>query len=423
MSREANIRALNIAVSAALCCILSCVFARSAGAQSEKTLVAEVKKLSQAGDYEAVSQMKMLYPQLSKNAQALECFGFSDQDLRNMKNAMLEFTAASRLAPHDSHVQVSLVYGLYGIASHREALRRIKLIVQTNPIDARARAIQALVLQQMGEIKDARNALKAAERLGMSNEVWEAKYNFAIGELNQAETIRVADAFIKAVPNDVGARMFHGKAMRDAGKLTLAESDLRQVLKVHPNHLTALIQLAEVYRLSKKYQKAVDCLERRLKLARTEREMHVTNRLIAEIHEKANNPAAAVVARERIIAGPLARKKCLNEWEMKDILLCCHDLIALKKYPQTAQRLSLVIEHDPESVEALEKRAICYANMQRSDEAIKDFSRLLEIHSDVASWYRQRANLLRRVGRKGEAEKDWKRAEQLESAQKQQEIP
>ncbi|MBA3860214.1 MAG: hypothetical protein C0507_25185 [Cyanobacteria bacterium PR.3.49] len=421
MSRGTNSRALNFAVSAALCCAFS--FPSSAGAQSLKTLVDEVRKLSDAGDYEAVCQMKMLYPQLSKNAQALECFGFSDQDLRNMKNAMLEFTAASRLAPQDTHVQVSLVYGLYGIASHREALRRINLIVAANPKDARARAIQALVLQQMGESNDARRALNAAQKLDMCNEVWEAKYNFAIGELNQIETIRVADAYIKALANDVGARMFHAKAMRDAGKLTLAESDLRQVLKAKPNHMTALTHLAEVYRLAKKYQEALNCLERRLKLARTEREMQVTNRLIAEIHEKANNLVAAVVARQRVIAGALSRKKCRNEWEMKDILLCCHDLIALKKYPQTAQLLSLVIEHDPQSVEALEKRAICYAKMQRSDEAIKDYSRLLEIHSDVASWYRHRANLLKLAGRRSEAERDFKRAEQLESEQMQQELP
>lgn len=417
MTLRTNVRVIFCSVIMALCCSLCGSYAETGKFQS---LVGKVQKLSDSGDYEAVSQMKMLHPELSKNAQALQCFAFSDQDLRNMKNAMLEFAAASRLAPNDTNVQISLVYGLYGIASHREALRRINLIIQSNPKDARARAIQALILQQMDAGKEARQALNEAAKLGASYPVWEAKYNFAVGELNQAETIRVADACIQALPNDLHARMFHAKAMRDAGKLNSAEADLKQVLKVKPGHMTALVQLAEVYRLQKKYQLAVDCLERRLKLARTEREMQVTNRLIAEIYERDNKLAAAIVARERIIAGPLSCKKCRNEWEMKDILLCCHDLLALKRYPEAAQRLSLVIVHDPQSVEALEKRAICYANMQRPHEAIEDLSRLLDIHNDVASWYRERASLLKRMGRKAESDRDLRQAQTLESSQKRQ---
>ncbi len=382
--------------------------------QPFQSLVKEVQRLSKNGDYEAVNQMKLMHPELTKSAQALECFGFSDQDLRNMKYAMKEFQGAERLAPDDVHIQTSYVYGLYGLGAHREAQYRINRIVAEHPKDARCRAIQALILQQLGTEKEAAAALKEAEKLGMSLPVWEAKYDFAIAKLNQAQTIQVADACLKALPNDVQAMMFHGRAMRDEGKMSAAANDYRKVLKVNPNHMTALSLLAEVYQMEKKYGQAVECLERRLKLARHPHEMLLANRAIALNYEKANNLPAAAVARERAIADCVKRKQCRDQLEMKDILNCGRVLVTLKRWKDAEERLSLIIERYPQSVEALEKRAKCYVGLNRNADAIKDYDRLIEIQCDVASWYRQRASLLKRAGRVQEAEQDLRRAKQLQ---------
>jgi tetratricopeptide (TPR) repeat protein len=396
-----------------------CVFLitqHAANAGNIQPLVSEVQRLSSIGDHEAVVQMKFLHPELSQSARAMECFAFADQDLRNMKNAMAEFAGAERLAPTDVQIQTSLVYGLYGVGSHREALYRISRIIAKAPKDARARAIQALILQQMGTAKEAQTAMNEAEKLGMSIPVWEAKYNFAIGNLDQAGTIRVADAYLKAFPNDLQVRMFHGKAMRNAGKLAIAASDFQKVLKANPNHMSALTALADAYRIDGKIKQSVEYSERRLKLARTFQERRSTNRVIAETYEKVNNYAAAAEAREHMIAGYVKRKECRDEWQMKDILACCRDLVALKRWKEAEERLNLVLMRYPESSEALEKRAQCYTNLNRLDEAIKDYSRLIEIHNDVAPWYRQRASLFKRVGRAKDAEKDLKQAKSLEAS-------
>jgi len=396
---------------------------RAACAETEKVLVGKVLKFSDVGDYEAIYQMKLLYPQLRQSAQALECFGFAEQERRSMKTALVDFIAASRLAPQDEHVQTSLIFGFYGIASHREALRRANEILALNRKNARARAVQALTLQQMGMSKEAKLALKEAEKLGSDFSMWEAKYNFAFAELEEGQTVRIADACLKALPVDVRARILHGKAMRDVGRSAAAERDFEIVLKKNPNHMTALTLLSTVYRMERKYDQVVACLERRLKLARTERERNVVNRSVAEAYEKSNNLSQAVAARQRVIAGPLSRKKCRNEWEMRDILLCVHDLIELKRWPQAAELLTLVVGHDPHSSEALEKRAICYANMKRPGDAISDYTRLIEVHNDVASWYRQRAGLLKQVGRGADAERDLKKAQGLEAEQRSPDIP
>ncbi len=378
-------------------------------------LVAEVQRLSDTGDYEAVNQMK-IHGELEQSARAMECFAFSDQELHNMKTAMAEFYAAERLAPTDVHVQTSVVYGLYGMGSHQEALCRINKLVAANPKNARCRAIQALVLQQLGSAKESLAALKTAEKLEMSFTVWDAKYNYAIVDLNQEQTIQTADACLKALPNSLQTRMFHGKAMRNAGRISTASADFEKVLKTNPYHLSALSLLSETYKMDKNYKQSVQVSERRLKLSRTHQDMIVVNRAIAETCEKSGNLAGAVEARERMIADCVARKKCRNEWEMKDIMFCCRDLLALKRWNQAVERLNLVIERYPQSVEALEKRAQCYANLNSGADAIKDYSRLIAIHSDVASWYRQRAGLLKRSGRAAEAVKDLKRAQALDAS-------
>ncbi len=404
-----------------LCLLMPLHEVAAAKGSSTSGLVAEVQRLNDIGDFEAVSQMKMLHPELSQSAQAMECFAFSDQDLHNMKNAMAEFSAAERLAPNDLHVQTSFVYGLYGMGLHQEALFRINKIVAAHPRDARCRAIQALVLQQTASAKESLAALKEAEKLEMSFPVWEAKYNYAIGDLNQKQTIQTADDCLKAFPNSIQVRMFHGKAMRNAGRMAAAASDFQKVLKTNPNHMSALTLLAEVYQMDRKYKQAIECSERRVKLVRTPHEMRVVNRALAEIYEKDNNLPAAVVARERMIAGCLERKKCRNEWEMNDILMCCRDLVALKRWNEAVVRLSLVIDRYPECVEALEKRSQCYTSLNRNADAIKDYSRLIRVHNDVASWYRQRAILLKRAGRAQEAESDLKRAQALDASQRSDE--
>lgn len=181
--------------------------------------------------------------------------------------------------------------------------------------------------------------------------------------------------------------------------------------------MTALTLLAEVQRMERKYKQAVECTERRLKLARAPYEMRVINRSLAEIYEQSNNLPAAVVAREKTIADCVQQKKCSNETQQRDLLHCCRDLVALKRWKDAAERLSIILDRHPESEEALEKRAQCYASLNRNAEAIKDYSRLIETHNDVASWYRQRAILLKRAGRAQEAEKDSKHAQALEASQ------
>ncbi len=199
--------------------------------------------------------------------------------------------------------------------------------------------------------------------------------------------------------------------------MSAAAADLQKVLKTNPNHMSALTLLAEVYQMDRNYKQAIECSERRLKLVRTPHEMRVVNRALAEIPEKDNNLPAAVAARERMIAGSLQRKQCSNEWEMNDILMCCRDLVALKRWNEAVVRLSLVIDRYPECVEALEKRAQCYTSLNRNADAIKDYNLLIRVHNDVASWYRQRASLLKRTGRAQEAEKDLKRAQALDASQ------
>lgn len=416
-----RLKAFVTAIGALLLGAVMCL--PSLAANNMKVLVGEVLRFSRIGDFESVIQIKYLHPELRQSAQAMECFAFADQDLRNMKIAISEFAEAERLAPTDAGIQTSLVYGLYGVGSHREALYRVSRIIAKSPKDARARAIQALILQQMGSQREAQTAMKEAEKLGMTMPVWEAKYNFAIGNLDQAETIRVADAYLKAFPSDLQVRMFHGKAMRNAGKLSLAASDFKKVLQTSPNHLSALTALADAYRVDGKTRQSVEISERRLKLARTFQERQNTNRLIAETYEKVNNFAGAAAARERMIDGYVRRRECRDEWQMREILACCRDLVALKRWKDAQERLSLVLVRFPESGEALEKRAQCYANLGRLDEAIKDYNRLIEIHSDVAPWYRERASLLKRVGRTQDAQRDIQRAQALDASNRNYENP
>lgn len=407
--------------------LLLLVISNSASAQTanvsakQKVLLAELQRSLEIGDLERIIQIKRLNFDLLKFPSALECFAFGDQNSRNPKLSLGEFFEATKLDPQNIRLQISLAQGLNDVGSQREAYFRIEKVVKAEPKNARAHAIKALILQQLGKSKESESALQTAEKLGLSPSVWEAKYFHAMNELNQAKTLKIVDAYLKANPEKTGVLVFHGRAMRNAGRLVEAQQDFERVLQKETNHLSALTQLADVLRLESKYQQAVLVAKKRLKLARTPEERILANRSIAESEEKANNLSAAAVARENMIKEVVQRKRCLTESELKNILMSSRNLIKLKRWKLAADRLTLALTFDPMSSEALEKRAICYAQLNQNAEAVKDYTRLISIHSDIPSWYRQRGELFRKLGKGDEAAKDLKRVRDLEEAQKRDE--
>jgi len=98
-------------------------------------------------------------------------------------------------------------------------------------------------------------------------------------------------------------------------------------------------------------------------------------------------------------------------------MMCCRDLVALKRWKEALERINLVLSSYPDSSEGLQKRALCLSNLNRNAEAVKDYSRLIELHADVASWYRQRAELYKRLGNTQAAEQDLQKVKTLDQGE------
>lgn len=72
------------------------------------------------------------------------------------------------------------------------------------------------------------------------------------------------------------------------------------------------------------------------------------------------------------------------------------------------------LELGPVTVEALETRAACLAELARRDDAIKDLGRAIELASDRAELWALRAGLELQLGRRSAARRDAKRALELD---------
>jgi tetratricopeptide (TPR) repeat protein len=85
----------------------------------------------------------------------------------------------------------------------------------------------------------------------------------------------------------------------------------------------------------------------------------------------------------------------------------------MKNYQQSVDDLSKFLEQYPNEVPELYNRGLSYANLDRNQEAIADFTRALELDSTFARVYRARGNCYKKIGETAKGDADLQKYESM----------
>lgn len=393
------------------------------GARSRDASLDALLKLRLEDDRPAVKLFFEKHPEMMKNARAVCEYGLSLANTYSTYEAVALTNIAQTLAPGDTYVLASHAYTLTRNKSFRQAIR-VAADALSRKKDARNYAIMAEVQQSRGSADQADLALKEAENLDPECfELTAARARIALSRLKGSEAIKYLDAYLNRHPRDMRTLVLKAETLDRLGNLEQSIEALDRLLKLKPIHALALQKRADVLQRQGKFLEAAGDIRKLLALTLDDSTRVIANVTLAECLEKAGDLEGAVQARAEIMRflspennDELSKGifKNISTNFAKETVALCRLENKNKQHDRALKKLNVVIKKFPTSTEALEQRAIAFEALGQWQNALKDWTKLIELHSEFPSWYKHRATAYEKLGDTIKAKHDRDKAKQLE---------
>lgn len=397
---------------------------RVKAAHSHRDSIDILLNLRSQEDRPAVKLFYEKHPEVMKhNARALCEVSLSQSDTFSTDEAVALANRAVAIAPNDPYILSSLAYALNRNKSSRQALR-IAAAALSLKKDARNYSILAEIQQSRGSFGQADLALKEAQKLDPDCfELTAARTRIALSRLNGTEAIQNLNQYLKRHPEDLRVWVLKSETLDRLGKLEESLECLDRVLKLKPTHTLALKNRAGLLQRRGKFPEAAHALRKLLWLPLDDGTKVLANVALAECLEQTGDLKGAVEARTTILRflNPDINEdlnkgifKNLNATFARETIALCRVENKNKQYDRALKKLNLVIKKFPTSKEGLEQRANAFEGLGKWQNALTDWTRLIELHKGYPRWYECRANAYEKLGDASKATRDRDTAAQLE---------
>ena len=192
--------------------------------------------------------------------------GIYHQNKGDVENALASYETAARLYPPSLMplINSSVLYSYIGNTAKAE--ENLKKAVEQAPENEAANLNLGLLLAELGKLDEAEKALKTALQANPEQAV--AAYNLSVivSQKNIGEAVGYAEIAANANPDDPKYAYTLAFYQAENGQKNLAISRLKKLIEKHPDYLSAVSFLAELYLQENKKEQAIQVYENALKI-------------------------------------------------------------------------------------------------------------------------------------------------------------
>lgn len=335
--------------------------------------------------------------------------------------------AAARAEPNNLHVVVTYAVALTFLKKYQAAQEFLDRVLKADPKNGRALAAQAYLFAEQNASEDlAQDEMKTAIRLAPTdttvNHLALMFYRKSF-DFDSAKT--ALNRWINAHPNDLYPRMLLAELLRNARHRDEAIKVCKEVIAMSPNLEWAHHTLINTNNDKQDYKAiVVACTELFNRIPSNKLNFDLLNRR-AEAYKHLQQYDKAIAdysaACQVLLPGnkdklPVdlpkvhdkVRRAYLQNWIGRAAMLT-----KTGKAQKASEDLSQVLRMFPSNIGALQIRIQAYEALKKYDLALMDADTLIKKDSDVAEWYKIKANIQRKMGKEADAHATEKRLKEV----------
>jgi predicted O-linked N-acetylglucosamine transferase (SPINDLY family) len=271
-------------------------------------------------------------------------------------------------------------------------------------LDLKVLADQAVTLHRQGDL--ARAEALYLQILDADPQLFGPRYYLGLMRLQQGRHKEACDFLelaVKISPNEIGALMNYGMALRSAGRAEDALAAFERVLAIHPNLAEALYNRGVTLGDLKRFELAVEAYDRAL-LIQPEMAAAQVNRAVALAAMGRFDDA--VTAYDRLLA-----------MQPSNVMGLYHRGLARRTLGRPAEALAdydRALSLMPEFTEAMYNRGVALLDLERAADALAMFDAVAEAYRNNAEMWNNRGVALWNLKRPDQALTSYERALALE---------
>ena len=325
-----------------------------------------------------VSQKNIIYDKQEAKKDYHMLLGHIHSEKRDSKKASQEFQKALDKANNSSDLQKNLIK-LYLAEEHfknellSEAMPLLKEILQTDPKNYKARTNLALVLIEIGSIKEGLKEYRVVLKQQPQDHTLLKNYFFNSLKFNHFKnTLKILTKALKN-PNlkEHYYEYHHMKALvyftiNEKKNKRQVERELQRALKLKPNFSLSAITLSQIYEKDKKFRAQEQVLETYLKFTEFF-DVRIGKDLVSLYHKRKKLKKSLKLLSELRKRSPENSELWLHE-----IVL----LVASNKTKKAAQEISLFLKAHPTQAQEKSIFVLIHLNSGNFDKALESFENL-----------------------------------------------
>jgi protein O-GlcNAc transferase len=271
-------------------------------------------------------------------------------------------------------------------------------------LDLKAMADQAIALHRQGDL--ARAEALYLQILDADPRLFGPRYYLGLMRLQQGRHGEACDYLgeaVKVFPNDIGALMNYGMALRAAGRAENALEVFERVLAIQPNMAEALYNRGVTLADLRRFELAVEAYDRALVIQ-------------PEMAAAQVNRAVALAAMGRF-DDALAGYDRLLAMQPSNVMALNHRGLARRTLGRAADSLAdydRALSLKPDFIEAMYNRGVALLDLERAADALAMFDAVAGAYQNNAEMWNNRGVALWNLKRPDEALASYERALRLE---------
>ncbi len=325
--------------------------------------------------------------------------------------------SAAREEPKNTHILVTYAMSLEKFGKHEAAQEFVDRVLKTDPKNARALAVQALLLALSNTDEEvSKEAMRTAIKLApKDSDVNYYAYHFYQKSFDFEESKKALDRWTEACPKDGFVHMLRAELFRRARNRDEAIKECKIALSINPDFPWAHYVLICVYFDKQDYKQTIDAATRYFGNNELEHEYELMARR-GEAYAHLNQDDKAITdfttalkilqpdnstdkfSRTLNQAPDKYKRNYIQHWITRSSLY-----LKVGKTQRACDDLTQLLKIYPLNLGALQMRIRVYEKLGKNVLALKDLNLLIEKDSDIAEWYKIKARVLRKMGRETDA--------------------
>lgn len=324
------------------------------------------------------------------------------------------FGRATEAAPNSAEAHIW--YGIYWMQwkHYRQARQELAKALSLDPASANAHAAFGRCLFRLGQVTDGMAEMHKAIALDpkslLGHEYLADSY---ADQLNQSKAVAELTKLITIYPTMPILRVLRAKLYSESGDQQ-AFMDYAKAVELNPQFDYAYVQRADLLMTKAEYKKAVADLVRPFAATNIEELQRTRYYIRVRCYERLGEYKNAVADWNVLLKDVAKIKRLEAGWIKNGLLERAQDYLKIKDYQQALADVKLLQRFEPESRDALVLTAKIHSHSGQYQTALDDYNKMIAIDNGIPEWWRERAEILKKLGKTEASQLNFKKAKELE---------